>query len=101
MAKKKKKKKVVYTPDHNYTSFLQIFPLKKQFTIVLQGSPYGKSFDKVMWRCVQAGLIGKWLKDLNLFYLKERLEKKSPAERRKDKEEAELRKDDGKVSQKL
>ncbi|KAK3855891.1 hypothetical protein Pcinc_037740 [Petrolisthes cinctipes] len=60
-----------------------------------KGSPYRKPFDKVMWWCVQAGLIDKWLKDLNLFYLKERLEKRSPEERKRDEEEAQIRKDDG------
>ncbi|KAK4323235.1 hypothetical protein Pmani_006019 [Petrolisthes manimaculis] len=62
-----------------------------------KGSPYRKPFDKVMWWCVQAGLIDKWLKDLNLFYLKERLEKRSPEERRRDEEEAETSKEDGMI----
>lgn len=77
------------------------FSGQKQFTNVLQGSPYLKAFDKVMWRCVQAGLIDKWLKDLNSFYLKKRLEKRSLEKQRMNKEKAEIRKDDGMVSQEV
>lgn len=47
-------------------------------------------------------MIDKWLKNLNSFYLKVRLEKRSPKNRQRIvKEKAELRKDDGLLSQEV
>ncbi|XP_045620111.1 glutamate receptor ionotropic, kainate glr-3-like [Procambarus clarkii] len=53
-----------------------------------KGAPYGRMFDKVMWRCVQAGLIDKWLKDLYTIYLEETMNQKTPQERLEEKEAA-------------
>ncbi|XP_066961643.1 ionotropic receptor 21a-like isoform X2 [Macrobrachium rosenbergii] len=36
-----------------------------------KGAPYRRTFDNVMLRCLQAGLIAKWLKDLYRIYLAE------------------------------
>ena len=39
--------------------------------LILQGSPYRRPFDKIVDRCIQAGLIGKWIKDIEQIYLKQ------------------------------
>ncbi|KAK3888526.1 hypothetical protein Pcinc_007382, partial [Petrolisthes cinctipes] len=49
------------------------------------GAPYRRTFDAVLWRCVQGGLIDKWLKDLYRIYLKETLQKKTPEERKRER----------------
>ena len=33
-----------------------------------QGVPYRRTVDEVMWRCKQAGLLEKWIEELNPMY---------------------------------
>ncbi|CAL4099409.1 unnamed protein product, partial [Meganyctiphanes norvegica] len=49
-----------------------------------KGAPYARKFDALMWRCLQVGLIDKWLKDLNAIYLKEAQDNKTPEEKKKE-----------------
>ncbi|XP_076065006.1 uncharacterized protein LOC143039040 [Oratosquilla oratoria] len=42
-----------------------------------KGAPYRRTFDAVMWRCVQAGLIRQWTKELQVIYRNEALEAKA------------------------
>ncbi|KAK7082907.1 hypothetical protein SK128_022481, partial [Halocaridina rubra] len=53
-----------------------------------KGAPYRRTFDHVMLRCIQAGLIGKWVKDLYKIYLKEAQNQKTPEEREADRQAA-------------
>lgn len=50
-----------------------------------------------MWRCVQGGLIQKWVNDLYSIYLEESLAKKTPEERQREKNAAMIKRDDGLV----
>ena len=63
--------------------------------------PYRRTFDIVMWRCVQSGLTQKWVLDLNKLYWKEAQAAKSQEERNRDAEAAAAVRDDGLVSETL
>ncbi|KAK4289946.1 hypothetical protein Pmani_037120 [Petrolisthes manimaculis] len=60
-----------------------------------KGSPYRRPFDEVMRRCLQAGLIDKWLNELYSYYLKERLDQRTPQQRRREEQAAMEEKEDG------
>ncbi|XP_053638170.2 glutamate receptor U1-like [Cherax quadricarinatus] len=63
-----------------------------------KGALYRRTFDNIMWRCVQAGLINKWLKDLYAVYLEENMEQQTPEERKQLEAVAQApRDDDGRV----
>ncbi|KAK3854771.1 hypothetical protein Pcinc_038770 [Petrolisthes cinctipes] len=62
-----------------------------------KGSPYRLPFDEVMRRCLQAGLVDKWLNELYSYYLKERLQQRTPQQRRREEQAAMEEKDDGLV----
>ncbi|KAG7162133.1 Ionotropic receptor 93a-like 20 [Homarus americanus] len=53
-----------------------------------KGAPYRRTFDDVMWRCVQGGLIAKWMKDLHYIYLEEAMEQKTPEDREAERQVA-------------
>ncbi|KAK8396872.1 hypothetical protein O3P69_005090 [Scylla paramamosain] len=62
-----------------------------------KGVPYRKTFDGVMAYCLQAGLIDKWERDLYSIYLKEAQDNKTPQQRKKEKMEADAKRNDGQV----
>lgn len=64
----------------------------------MQGVPYRKTFDGVMAHCLQAGLIDKWEKDLYSIYLKEAQDNKTPQQKKKEKMEADEKRNDGQVT---
>ncbi|XP_068238809.1 ionotropic receptor 21a-like [Palaemon carinicauda] len=45
-----------------------------------KGAPYRRTFDKVMLKCIEAGLIAKWVRDLYSIYLAENQLLKTPEE---------------------
>ncbi|MPC11460.1 Glutamate receptor ionotropic, delta-1 [Portunus trituberculatus] len=62
-----------------------------------RGVPYRKTFDSVMAYCLQAGLIDKWERDLYSIYLKEAQDNKTPLQKKKEKMEADAKRNDGQV----
>ncbi|XP_071523891.1 glutamate receptor ionotropic, delta-2-like [Panulirus ornatus] len=62
-----------------------------------KGAPYRRTFDDIMWRCVQGGLIDMWVRDLYSIYLNENLQQKTPRERKAEKEAALSKNNDGLV----
>ena len=63
-----------------------------------QGIPYRRTFDTVMWRCVQAGLTQKWLLDVNKLYWMEAQAAKSEEQRKREAEAGAAVREDGLVS---
>ena len=66
-------------------------------TPVPQGVPYRRTFDQVMWRCVQAGLTSKWVSDLNKIYWKQVNNRKTDQQRLEDALKISSKRDDGLV----